>query len=442
MSSQKIDRLARVEEGDSNRSEARRVYRASHHGEGTRGMLDRDEGAFIHQSLSTPCLNVLEGCEGPYLRDGEGRRILDFHGNGTHALGFAHPRVVKAVVEQLGRLPFCTRRYTNEPAIRLAERLGGMLPEVEGGWRVLLAPAGCLAVGVALKAARLITGRYKMMGMWGSFHGSSLDAISLGGERMFRDGMGPLLPGNLHAHPWSPGRSVEEALGEVDRVFRSEGEVGVLVAEAIRWSTITIPPVEYWRGVREMCDREGTLLVFDEIGTCMGRTGRWHAFERYGVVPDGVVLGKALGGGVMPLAAVAIQGRHVRPELTGEMALGHYTHEKNPLGAVAALAAMEVIEEERLVERAEWFGRECLEMLRSRLGGLRGVKSVRGLGMMFAVELEDEGHAERVMYASLRAGLSYKVSAGRVLTLVAPINLEESDMRFAVEVLEKAIGMG
>lgn len=437
-----VDRLARVEEGDSNRTEARGDFRETHLSGDTRSILDRDEAGFVHQSLSTPCLNVLSGCEGPYLIDAEGRRILDLHGNGVHAIGFAHPAVVAAVARQLSVLPFSTRRYTNLPAIRLAEKLAATLPEVPGGWRVLFAPAGCLAVGTALKSARLVTGRYKAVGMWGSFHGSSLDAISIGGERMFRDRMGPLMPGTLHVHPWKPGRTVDDALGEVDRLFRSEGEVGAFLAEPIRWSTVTLPPREYWEGVRQICNAHGTMLIFDEIGTCMGRTGTWCAFEPYGVVPDAVVLGKALGGGVLPLAAVAIRAHLVTPELTGDTALGHYTHEKNPLAATAALAAIEVIESEQLLARARSFGGTCLEVLRGRLASLPGVRDVRGVGMIFAVELADEALAERVMYRCLRAGLSFKVSSGRVLTLVAPLNLGQAPFQFAADTIGEAIARG
>lgn len=437
-----VDRLARVEEGDSNRSEARQQFRASHHSPQTRAILDRDEAVFVHQSLSTPCMNVLSGCDGPYLIDAEGRRILDLHGNGVHVLGFAHPQVVAAVTRQLNTLPFSTRRYTNDPAIRLAETLAGQLPGGSRDWRILLAPAGSLAIGTAMKAARLTTGRYKAIGMWGSFHGSSLDTISIGGERMFRDRMGPLLPGTLHVHPWVPGRSVDDALGEIERLFRVEGDVGALLAEPVRWSTITVPPREYWQGVRRICDQHNAMLIFDEIGTCMGRSGDWFAFERFGVVPDAVVLGKALGAGVIPLAAVAIRAELVTPELTGDIALGHYTHEKNPLASAAALAAIGVINDQRLLSRAKEFGELSLANLRERLGTLPGVVAVRGLGMMFAVELADESHAERTMYRCLSGGLSFKVSSGRVLTLVAPINLPEKDMEFAIETLHGAISLG
>ncbi len=432
-----IDRLARVEEGDSNQTEARGAFRADHLSNLTRDWLDRDESAFVHQSLSTPCLNVIDRCEGPYLFDIEGRRILDFHGNGVHVLGFAHPRVVAAAMRQMGTLPFSTRRYTNRPAIELAERIGSILPD--GPWRVLLTPAGCLAVETALKAVRLATGRYKAVGMWGSFHGASLEAISIGGERMFRDPMGPLMPGSLHVHPWKPGRSVDDAVSELENLFRVEADIGAVLAEPIRWSTITLPPIEYWQRVRELCDRYDAWLIFDEIGTCMGRTGTWHAFERYGIVPDAVVMGKALGAGLGPLAACAIRADRVPPDLTRDIALGHYTHEKNPLAATASLEAIKVIEDEGLLHRAEVFGAKSLAAMTDRLGKLPGVVAVRGVGMMFAVELKDEAHAERVMYACLRNGLSFKVSSGRVLTLVAPINLDESIMNWAIDLLASVL---
>ena len=452
-----IDRLARVEEGDGNRSAARQDFRATHHSDATRQILDTDESIFIHQSLSTPCLNVLSGCDGSYLIDAEGRKILDFHGNGVHAIGFAHPRVVAAVTRQLTELPFCTRRYTNQPAIKLAQTISSNLPDVDQsgghGWRVLFTPAGSLAVGTAMKIARYVTGRYKAVGMWGSFHGSSLDTISIGGERMFRDRMGPLLPGTLHVHPWNPDRTVADALGEMERLFRAEGDIGAVVAEPIRWSTITIPPREYWQGVRELCDKHGALLIFDEIGTCMGRTGKWFGFEHYltdseagkptkPAMPDIVVMGKATGGGVLPLAAVAIQKHLVPPDATGDVALGHYTHEKSPLCCAAGQAAMDVIRDERLLMRAADFGAKTLQRMKDTFLPLPGVKAVRGLGMMFAVELESEDHAERTMYRCLRAGLSYKVSSGRVLTLVSPINIAEADMDFAIDTLRQTISAG
>ncbi|MBW8003879.1 MAG: aminotransferase class III-fold pyridoxal phosphate-dependent enzyme, partial [Planctomycetes bacterium] len=168
----------------------------------TQKWLDEDARYFLHQSLSTPCLNVLSSCEGIYIEDLQGNRIMDFHGNYVHQVGFRNKRVIEAIIEQLNTLPFCTRRYTNIPAIRLARKLAELAPGKLN--KVLFTPAGTAAIGMALKLARAATGRFKTISMWDSFHGASLDAISIGGEALFRKGMGPLLPGTEHVPPPDP----------------------------------------------------------------------------------------------------------------------------------------------------------------------------------------------------------------------------------------------
>jgi 4-aminobutyrate aminotransferase len=189
-------------EGDLNITPLRTAWSAEHIGPETRALLERDAACFLHQSLSTPCLNVLSTCEGATITDLEGRRYLDFHGNYVHQVGFGNPRVLAAIKRQLDALPFCTRRYTNLPAIELAETLARLAPGDLN--RVLFAPGGTSAIGMALKLARVATGRHKTISMWDSFHGASLDAISLGGEAIFRKDMGPLLPGCEHVPPPDP----------------------------------------------------------------------------------------------------------------------------------------------------------------------------------------------------------------------------------------------
>ncbi|WP_218185626.1 aminotransferase class III-fold pyridoxal phosphate-dependent enzyme [Salidesulfovibrio brasiliensis] len=165
----------------------------------TRRLLDEDADCFLHQSLSTPCLDVLESCSGSTLTDLDGREFLDFHGNSVHQVGYANPRVLDAVRRQLETLAFSPRRFTNRPAVDLARKLGELAPgDLD---KVLFAPGGTSAVGMALKLARKATGRFKTVSMWDSFHGASLDAISVGGEALFRSGIGPLLPGAEHVPP-------------------------------------------------------------------------------------------------------------------------------------------------------------------------------------------------------------------------------------------------
>ncbi|MGD8337564.1 MAG: aminotransferase class III-fold pyridoxal phosphate-dependent enzyme, partial [Desulfobacterales bacterium] len=175
-----------LSEGDSNRSAHRRQWQSRHVDGETGRWLERDARCFLHQSLSTPCLNVLVESRDVTLTDLQRRSILDFHGNSAHQVGYAQPRVLAAVKRQLDIMPFCPRRYTNIPAIELAEQLVNITPDPLG--KVLFAPGGTSAVGMALKLARMATGNFKTISMWDSFHGASLDAISVGGESLFRAG--------------------------------------------------------------------------------------------------------------------------------------------------------------------------------------------------------------------------------------------------------------
>ena len=194
--------------------------------------------------------------------------------------------------------------------------------------------------------------------------------------------------------------------------------------ETVRSTDVQIPPPEYYRIVRDACDRHGALLILDEIPICLGRTGRMFAFEHYDIVPDMVVIGKGLGGAVFPMAAL-IARRDL--DIAADRALGHYTHEKSSVGAAAALATLEVIEDEepaRAVARAR---RSCARSAaRDARRGIAIVADVRGIGLLLGVELARDGvparrEAEQVMYECLARGLSFKVGQGNVLTLSPPL---------------------
>jgi 4-aminobutyrate aminotransferase len=437
-------------EGDLNQSPQRREWLRTEIDEETAGWLAEDARWFLHQSLSTPCLDVLVGAEGIYLEDLQGRRLMDFHGNSVHQVGFGNPRVVEAIKRQLDTLSFCTRRYTNLPTIRLARRLAELAPGALN--RVLFAPGGAEAIGIALQIARIATGRFKTVSMWGSFHGASLDTIGLGGETLFRKGIGPLLPGAEHAPPPNPAHCIFGCGGVcalrcadyIDSILQREGDVAAVIAEPIRCTQANLPPPGYWQRVRESCDRHGALLIFDEIPTCLGRTGTLFACENVGVTPDILVIGKGLGGGIVPLAAVI-----AREDLNvaAERALGHYTHEKSPIGAAAALATLDCIEQEGLLERARTLGGYALDRLERMRHARRLIGNVRGIGLQIAVELVRDrqtaepatDEAEAVMYASLRRGLSFKVSSGNVLTLTPPLTITQEELDRALDILDAAL---
>ena len=231
-------------EGDINLGGARAAWQREHINAETRALLDEDARRFLHQALSTPCLNVVERAEGIYLIDTTGRRIMDFHGNTVHQVGYGHPRVIEAVTRQLTTLPFSPRRYTNRCAIDLARRLGELAPGRLN--KVLFAPSGTAAVGMALKLARHATGRHKTLSMWDAFHGASLDAISVGGEAIFRRDAGPLLPGTEHVPPpalaarffGADGHAHERLADYIDYVLEVQGDVGAVIAEPVRWTTL------------------------------------------------------------------------------------------------------------------------------------------------------------------------------------------------------------
>lgn len=430
-------------EGDTNLSPNKAGWLSDHVSAGARDLLEEDARWFIHQSLSTPCLDVIARAEGIYLITADGRRIMDFHGNAAHQLGYGHPRVTDAIHRQIETLPFCPRRYTNEAAISLAAKLASLAPGDLN--KILFAPGGTSAIGMALKLARHVTGRHKTVSMWDSFHGASLDAISIGGEAQFRRGAGPLLPGTEHVPPPALARRFfgndEDAplrlADYIDYVLGVQGDVGAVIAEPMRWTTVEPPPPGFWPRVRQSCDRHGALLIFDEIPSGLGRSGTMFVTEQTGVVPDMLVLGKGLGGGVFPLAALIARGDL---DAVPDRAIGHYTHEKSPVGCAAALATLSVIEEEGLVAKAACLGARALEDLRIRLGAMAGVRAVRGLGLYFGIELADAARADAAMYRCLERGLSFKIGGGNVITLCPPLTVTEAELAQAFDIVAKVLG--
>jgi 4-aminobutyrate aminotransferase len=427
--------------------------------EAARRLVEEDARYFLHQSASTPCLSAIQRAEGIWLEEVGGRRYMDFHGNSVHHLGYAHPRLVRALQEQLAELAFSPRRFTNEPAVALARKLARLAPDPLG--KVLFAPSGSDAVEIALRLARVATGRFKTVSFWDAYHGTGFGASSVGGEAEYRSGRnGPLLPGTEHVAPFTcyrcpygypdrDGRPVLElcrltCASFVRYVLDKEGDVAAVIAEPMR-SAAYLPPPGFWAEVRAACDAHGALLIFDEIPNGLGKTGRLFAFEHFGVVPDIVVLGKALGGGVLPLAAVIAR---TDLDVAGALSIGHYTHEKNPLLARAGLATLEILEEEGLVERARTLGAWALERLQALAGRHSLVGDVRGLGLRLAVELVEDRASKRPARAAARSvmrrafarGLNLSVSGESVLVLSPPLVIEQADLEAAIGIVDACLG--
>ena len=446
-------------EGEVNVSARRQRWQAENVDAAARALLERDARAFLHQSVSTPCLTVAARAEGIFVEDTQGRRYMDFHGNNVHHIGYGHPRLKEAIRRQMDDLPFAPRRFTCAPAIELAEKLAAIAPDGLG--KALFATGGSDAVEIALKVARAATGRFKFVSFWDSFHGAGFGASSVGGEQLFRGGpIGPLLAGTEHVPPFAcyrcpygypaaPDRGPDLALcrmtcaSMVRYVLEKEGDVAAVVAEPAR-AVPYLPPPGFWAAVRQACDDHGALLIFDEIPTGLGKTGRMFSCDHDDVVPDILVMGKALGGGIVPIAATLC-----RPDLdvAGDWAFGHYTHEKNPVTARAALTTIEIIEDEGLVENARAVGAHALDRLEGMLDRHPLIGDVRGRGLLLGIDLvtDRDGKApandaaEAVLYRAFDRGLSFKITMGNVLTLTPPLITTRDQMDRALDILESCI---
>ena len=438
-------------EGDINISEKRKAWQENNLNDETWSILKEDERYFLKQSLSTPCLNVLKGAYGIYIEDLQGRRYMDFHGNNVHQVGFGNPYVIEAIKKQLDELPFCTRRYTNKVAIELAKKLAELAPGNLN--KVLFAPGGAEAVSMAIKLARVYTGRYKTISMWDSFHGATLDTISIGGEAVFRQDAGPLMCGTEHVPPPdSYRRFMDIGTPEeweilwaryIEYILEKEGDIAAVISEPVR-STPYVPSKEYWRIIREACNRHGALLIFDEIPHALGRTGKWFTCQNFDVVPDILCIGKGLGGGVFPIAAMIADEKL---DVAADRALGHFTHEKSPVGAAAGLATIKYIEDKDLLNHVNEVGRFALETMNSMKDKHEIIGSVRGIGLLLGIELVKNRtsrepaieEAEEVMYRALSKGLSFKLTMGNILTLTPALTITREEMKKALEIIEECI---
>ncbi|TBT31878.1 aspartate aminotransferase family protein [Vibrio parahaemolyticus] len=437
-------------EGDVNTTPARQTWNASMDDKRTQALLKRDSEVFLHQAMSTPCLDTLEAAEGIYIQDSTGKKYMDFHGNNVHQLGYGHPHVIKRVQEQIAKLPFSPRRFTNETAIECAEKL----TQICGGElnRVLFAPGGTSAVGMALKLARHITGNYKVVSLWDSFHGASLDAISVGGEACFRQGMGPLMAGVERippavsyrgAFPVADGSDVHYA-DYLEYVIEKEGGVGAFIAEAVRNTDVQVPSKAYWKRIREICDKHNVMLIIDDIPNGMGRSGEWFTYQAYDIEPDMLCIGKGLGGGLVPIAAMVTKDKYNTAE---QISMGHYTHEKSPIGCAAALATMEAIEQDGLLDKVKADSQFVREKLLEMKAKYPVIGDVRGIGMLWGIELVTDheskarayDEAEAVLYQCLNNGVSFKVSQGNVIQLSPPLIITREQLTEALAIFEEAI---
>lgn len=365
--------------------------------------------AAMMNNYGTPGLTLTRG-EGAYVWDADGNRYLDLlTGIAVNALGHAHPAIVAAVTEQIGKIGHTSNLYINEPALKLAERLLD-LSGVDGDGRVLFCNSGAEANEAALKLSRR-TGRTKVVATDGGFHGRTMGALALTGQPKKREPFEPLVPGVVHI-PFGDVAALEAAVDDDTAAFVVEpiqGENGVVV-----------PPEGYLQAARRITAEHGALLVLDEVQTGVGRLGTWFAFQQVGIVPDVITLAKGLGGG-LPLGACIAVG--AAKDLFEP---GHHgtTFGGNPVCCAAALAVLDTIAADGLLEHTAAVGKEIATGVEALDHPL--VAGVRGAGLLIGIMLR-EAVSARTAAAAQRAGYLINPIQPDVIRLAPPLVLDEAD---------------
>jgi ornithine--oxo-acid transaminase len=374
---------------------------------------------------------VLTRGEGVWLRDTEGRRYLDMmSAYSAVSFGHGHPDLVAALTEQASRLAVTSRAFHSDRLGAFLERLCTLT----GMDRALPMNSGAEAVETALKAARkwgykvkgIPDGLARIVVAAGNFAGRTTTIVGFSSEAQYRDGFGPFAPG-FDSVPFGDVAALEAAIGEHACAVLLEpiqGEAGIVV-----------PPPGYLRAARELCTRRKVLLICDEIQTGLGRTGRRLAVDHEDVVPDGLTLGKALGGGLLPVSAFL-----ARDDVMAQFTPGDHgsTFGGNPLAAAVGLAALDVLERERLAERAAAMGRRLIGALEDL--DHPAVHEVRGRGLLVGVELApDFAPARAVCEALMAEGVLTKDTHGTVVRLAPPLVVDGPQIDFAVAAFARAL---
>ncbi len=366
--------------------------------------------------------------QGAWLTDSEGRRYLDaLSGIAVCGLGHAHPALTAALADQAGRLLHVSNLYR----IAEQEQLGEALCQLSGMERVFFANSGAEANEAAIKLARLHGRRREIRNpaivvMENSFHGRTLATLSATGNRKVQAGFEPLVQGFV--------RVPFDDLDALEAVAENQPDVVAVLVEPIQGEGgIRIPSDDYLAGIRALCDRQGWLMMLDEIQTGMGRTGRHFAFQHGEAVPDVMTLAKGLGNGV-PIGACLARG-----EAATLFAPGHHgsTFGGNPLACRAGLVVCDTLRSADLPARAALLGEKLLDDLNAALGDLEPVQEIRGRGLMIGIEL-DRPCGELVGMA-LEAGLLINVTAERVIRLLPPLILSDAEAEQLVEILARQV---
>jgi putrescine aminotransferase len=368
---------------------------------------------------------------GAWVRTSTGRELLNCGGYGVFIAGARHPRVLAAVRAQLDRNPVATRLLLEPQAALAAEALASVTPA--GLDRVHFACGGAEAVEAAIKLARA-HGKRHLVSMVDGYHGKTLGALSATARPVFQDPFRPLLPDVTHV------RYGDAAA--LDAVLAAHPDEACVLVEPVQGEAgVVLPPAGYLRAVAESCRSHGAFLVLDEVQTGLGRLGRWWGADREGVVPDVLLAGKALGGGVLPVSALVATEAAFAP-FDRDPFIHTSTFSGAPLGMAAVRGAIAAIREDDLVARADRLGTRLSAELTRLCADVLGdaVAEVRGAGLLIGIECAVDGLAGELLLELMEAGViaNHSLNSDRVLRLTPPAVLDDRDVRFLLDAFERA----
>ncbi len=367
-------------------------------------------------------LTIVKG-SGATVWDLAGKEYLDFMtGIGVALVGHCNPMVVAAIRAQSEKLLTCHGSFYNDARSEFLERLAGAAPK--GLEKAVLTNSGTETVEAAMKLARRHTGRKKFVSMKGGYHGKTFGALSATWNRKYRDPFGPLLEGVDFAE-YGDASSLASLVGS---------ETAAVIVEPIQGETgIIVPPSSYLEQAREICDKAGALLIFDEIQTGLGRTGKMWASEHWGVVPDIMTVSKGLGGGVPVGAALST------PEVFSSLERGEHTSTfaGNPLACAAGSATLEFIRKNELPRKAETKGKVMKDALAKMASEHKTAREARGMGLMLALEMRVDIH--RPLLDAMEHGAIFSYCGKQIFRFLPPLVIDDSQIARGLDVLRGAL---
>ena len=374
--------------------------------------------ASLQNNYGKPAITLVKG-KGIVVTDADGKTYLDFLGGiATSILGHAHPAIVKAVTKQVSVLSHVSNFYAHPNAIELAEKLVSMTGDKNA--KVFFCQSGAEANEAALKLSRR-TGKVRVVAAQGAFHGRTMGALSLTGQPSKREPFLPLIKGVKHV-PYGDIDAMRKAVSKKTAMVIIEpimGEAGVIV-----------PPADYLHQLRELCDKNGSLLVIDAVQTGMGRTGDWFGYEYSGIKPDVITLAKGLGGG-LPLGAMIALGKAADLFQPGDHGS---TFGGNPVTTAAGLAAIKFIEAQEILSKVEKQGAHLMQ----ELALIPGVKEVRGAGLLLGIELESL-KASDVSDAMRAAGVLVNAANATTIRIAPALIVTDAQINKFISLFRKVV---